>query len=87
MYKRTVSQADFEIHKIFGEDLKNSIKEAREVYEESIVCSDNPKKLYKYIRSSLSSKISIPLIKKEDGIVCQTDTAEVLVDTFSLLKI
>ncbi|KAL3268094.1 hypothetical protein HHI36_007221 [Cryptolaemus montrouzieri] len=84
-YKRTNLKAVFLIHNQFARKLKKSISEARSVFEESVAHSENRKKLYKYIRSSLSSKVTVPLLQKDDGTFCgsQSESAEVLHDSFS----
>ncbi|KAL3279643.1 hypothetical protein HHI36_017149, partial [Cryptolaemus montrouzieri] len=79
-YKRTNLEADFLIHNQFARKLKKDIIEAKSVFEESVAHSENTKKLFKYIRSSLPSKVTVPLLQKEDGTFCgsQSEFEEVL---------
>ncbi|XP_050514926.1 uncharacterized protein LOC126890122 [Diabrotica virgifera virgifera] len=79
-YRRTNRIEDLLIHRNFARDLKKSLHEARVAYEESIAISSNCKKLYKYIRSSLTTKVSIPLLEKDNGDISQSnyENAEVL---------
>ncbi|CAH1101586.1 unnamed protein product [Psylliodes chrysocephalus] len=83
--KTTKRHDDFVNHRRFANDLSNVIDNARREYEEYIASSDNPKKLFKHIRCSLSSKVSVPLLKKTDGNLCNNDqeTAEALANHFS----
>ncbi|KAL3267916.1 hypothetical protein HHI36_007054 [Cryptolaemus montrouzieri] len=77
-------EADFLIHNQFARKLEKDFSEARSVFEESVADSENPKKLFEYIRSSLSSKVTLTLPQKEDGTFygSQSESAEVLADSF-----
>ena len=83
-FKQSKTTPDFDIHRRFSNSVRSAIREAKSNYEESIAQSNNPKKLYKYIRSTLTSKVSIPLLRKKNGEICNNnlESAEVLADFF-----
>uniref|UniRef100_A0A6P7GC01 Uncharacterized protein LOC114336248 n=1 Tax=Diabrotica virgifera virgifera TaxID=50390 RepID=A0A6P7GC01_DIAVI len=83
-YKRTGDTRDLQTHKNYTGILKKYNNEARMAYEESTVSCNDSKKLYKYIRSAMSSKVSIPLLKKHDETICHNtcEVANIVEDTF-----
>ena len=84
-FRRSNNRNDFQAHRIFSNNLAAALKTSRRDHEESIANSDNNKKLYKFIRANLSTKVNIPLLQKNDGSICTTDneTAEALADNFA----
>lgn len=84
-YKRTRDTDDWQTHKNFSKTLKAQIDEARGKYEENIVNSRDVKKLFKYIRCSLSTKVTTPFLQRRDGTLCSDnlESAEELCRFFS----
>lgn len=84
-YKQTRLTVDFSNHRNYSNRVKVLLDNLRHNFEESIIASGNSKKVFKYIRSSLSSKVAIPLLLKDDGSLCSSnkETSEILSLTFS----
>ncbi|KAG5895244.1 hypothetical protein JTB14_036400 [Gonioctena quinquepunctata] len=45
----------------------NKIEYERKKYKNQVIQSGNPKRFYKHIRSSMSTKVGIPEIRKNNG--------------------
>ena len=54
------------------------------MFEDNLAKTESSKKFYKYIRSSLSTKVSIPLLRKPDDNLCisNKETADLLAVKF-----
>ena len=83
-YKRSPSENKYLDHRRFSNHVVSELKKARKIFEDNLAKSESSKKFYKYIRSSLSTKVGIPLLRKPDGNLCLSnkETADLLADEF-----
>jgi hypothetical protein len=65
-YRQSGLEIDFANHRKFSNSLSKEIRRARANYEQSICESNNSKRFYKYIRSNLNSKVSIPSLRLQN---------------------
>ena len=84
-YRRTKLAEDYISHRIFSNTLIKEIKKARNNYEESIVSSENPKVVFKYIKRALSSVTKELRLNRPDNSKTMSDneTANLLAKFFS----
>ncbi|KAL3267205.1 hypothetical protein HHI36_011341 [Cryptolaemus montrouzieri] len=74
----------------FANHMSLSIRSAKKAFEENLVTSKDRRKLFRYLRSSLSSKVSIPMVRRStgeqcDGIAeCASIFADVFADSYSI---
>ncbi|KAJ3644251.1 hypothetical protein Zmor_026919 [Zophobas morio] len=82
-YKATGTQADYDQHRNFSNILKQDLKKAKQNYETKLVTS-GPKAVFKYVRSKLSTKVSVPIVadKHNKLATSETETANLLADFF-----
>lgn len=69
-YRRSGRAEDFEMHRRYSNNISYLLRKAKTVYLDGIASSSNKKKLFKYVRSHLSNKISTPLVRDINGDVC-----------------
>ncbi|KAL3285722.1 hypothetical protein HHI36_000250 [Cryptolaemus montrouzieri] len=83
-YLRCRSRLNYDTHRQFANHLSLSIQRAKKAFEENLVTSKDRKKLFKYLRSSLSSKVSIPMVRRSTGEQCDgsAECASIFVDVF-----
>ncbi|XP_063924466.1 uncharacterized protein LOC135138425 [Zophobas morio] len=83
-YKNSSSEDRYREHRIFSNHVTTELKKARQLFENNLTETESPKKFYKYIRSMLSTKVGIPLLRKPDGSLCTSNqqTADLLADEF-----
>lgn len=83
-YKRSQDREDFLSHRNVSNHLSSMLRRAKADYEDTLITSDNKKKFYKYVRSKISSKVSVPLLRDDHGNICQNpcDTANTFADHF-----
>jgi hypothetical protein len=67
-FKKSHAQQDYDIHRHFSNAVSANLHKARPAYEENL--STDPKKIYKYIRRSLNTKVSVPQLRNDDGSLC-----------------
>jgi hypothetical protein len=67
----------------FSNTVSANLHKARQAYEENL--STDPKKVYKYIRRSLNTKVSVPQLRNDDGSLCFDDnkTANIFAKYFA----
>lgn len=84
-FRRSRSDSDFLQHRILSNSLSQAIRQAKTDYEDSIISGGNCRQFYKYVRSRLASKVSLPLLRATDGSVCSNNQhiAEMFADSFS----
>jgi hypothetical protein len=76
-YKWTGQDVDFAAHRNYSNNLKCELVQARSRYENNLV-SKEPKAIFKYTRSKMISKVSLPVVKDMKGSLCakNSDTAD-----------
>ncbi|KAL3269797.1 hypothetical protein HHI36_008856 [Cryptolaemus montrouzieri] len=72
-YLRYRSDIDYNDHRRLSNELRMKIRNGKNTYESDIVNSKNPKKIFKYVRSHLSSKVQNPQIRITDGVISNDD--------------
>ncbi|XP_044757719.1 uncharacterized protein LOC123315882 [Coccinella septempunctata] len=84
-FLRSGLDCDYRIHRSYSNVLDQEISKAKRQYESKIGLSSDRKKFFKYVRSSLNSKVSTPLVRDASGSMCGSlrETSEVLADVFS----
>lgn len=84
-YLRHRSDANYNTHRQYSNQLIYSIRQAKNSYQEHIASSKDRKKFFKYVRSSLNSKVSTPLLRNPTGDLCSTnfESAEVMAQSFA----
>lgn len=84
-FKRSHSEDDFIRHRRFSDSLSSEIKRVRTEHFNAIAASDNSKKFFKQVRSSLSTRVSLPLLRNTDGSMLSDDylVASKFADVFS----
>lgn len=84
-FKRSGDPADYNNHRLFSNQLSLSMHRARTRYEDNISVSKNPKKFYKYVKSHLHAKVSIPSLHDSNGLPCSSNeqVANLFADFFS----
>lgn len=84
-YRRSGLDSDYAGHRRLSNELSALISFSRREYELGIVNSSNPKRLYKYVRSSLSSKVATPQLRNEQGEVTGVDeeVASIFAESFA----
>lgn len=84
-FLRGRSPVDYENHRSFSNFVSQSVKTARTSYERRLVTSRNKKRLFRYVRASLNSKVSIPTVRNESGDICDGhgESANVLSTSFA----
>ncbi|KAJ3626512.1 hypothetical protein MTP99_017003 [Tenebrio molitor] len=82
-YKSTRQDVDFTAHRNYSNNLKCELVQARSRYENNLV-SKGPKAIFKYTRSKMISKVSLPVVKDTKGSLCakNQDTADCLASFF-----
>ena len=63
-YRRSRNQQDLTDHRNFAKRLTTMIRNSRKNFENKLANEKNLKKLFKYIRLSIKSRVSIPMLKK-----------------------
>ncbi|XP_044766875.1 uncharacterized protein LOC123322877 [Coccinella septempunctata] len=83
-YRRHLRSQDYENHRIFSRELKSMLKSAKRQFEDKIASSRDRKKFYKFVRSTIKTKVSTPRIRRADGTLCELhqESAEVFADSF-----
>ncbi|EFA09338.1 hypothetical protein TcasGA2_TC001664 [Tribolium castaneum] len=81
IYKRSGKQSDYSVHRSFSNNLRETIREARRKYENSLAASKDPKLFYKYVRSKTSASVIVPKLKHLDGSLIDDD--HVVADEFA----
>ncbi|CAH1371486.1 unnamed protein product, partial [Tenebrio molitor] len=66
-----IPKKDYDIHRHFSNTVSANLHKARQAYEENL--STDPKKVYKYIRRSLNTKVSVPQLRNDDESLCFDD--------------
>ena len=66
-FRRSHLEDDFVRHRRFSDSLSSKIKRAKTEYFNAIAASDNSKKFFKQVKSSLSTRVSLPLLRNTDG--------------------
>lgn len=84
-YVQSGSNQDFERHRTFSNTLTQDLRTAKANYENHLV-DKGPKTLYKYVRQNLTTKVSSPLVRNNQGDVCEDDAecANTLASYFQL---
>lgn len=84
-FRRSRSDEEFQAHRLFSNHLSLRISRARNEFEQGLAASNDPKKLYKYIRCQLDSKVAIPQLRRADGSISSnhSEVANLFADTFS----
>lgn len=84
-FRRSRSDADYNAHRLFSNNLSLNIRRAKLQYEDKIASGCNRKEFYKYVRSCLSSKVTTPILRDSSGQILdnRAKTAELLADSFS----
>ena len=82
-FKATKLESDYREHRKFSNKLSFDLKKAKTQYENSLIGKGN-KAIYKYARQKMSSKVSMPLIRRPDGSLSESnlETANLLADYF-----
>jgi hypothetical protein len=82
-FKKSHAQQDYDIHRHFSNTVSANLHKARQAYEENL--STDPKKVYKYIRRSLNTKVSVPQLRNDDESLCFDDnkTANIFAKYFA----
>lgn len=71
-YKRTNSSDDYSLHRLFANQLKIDINDAREKFQDSL--TDRPKAFYGYLRKHTASRVSRPILRNSMGNLCSSDS-------------
>lgn len=69
-FKRSNSPADYNLFRTFSNQLSANVRKAREVYQDGVL-SRSTKSFYSHIRRTISSKVSVPLLRRSDGTVSE----------------
>lgn len=83
-YKSSGSNQDLQIYREFSNKISRDVRDSRRNYE-NMLKTKSPKAIYKYTRSKISSVVSTPSVRRNDGSVSTSaaETAETLADVFS----
>lgn len=84
-YGQTSSLQDYRTHRKYSNKLSEDLKTARANYENGLI-NKGPKSIYKHVRSCLSAKVSVPIVRKNGGDLCGSDeeTADQFANYFEL---
>ncbi|XP_044745064.1 uncharacterized protein LOC123306927 [Coccinella septempunctata] len=84
-YVRGRKRRDYDAHRAFSSYLSATIKNAKREYELKIARSKDRKKFFKYVRSTLNSKVDTPLVYDQNNKLCSgpEESANVLADSFA----
>ena len=82
-FKKSGSLKDFKLHRTFSNKLISDTKMAKTKYENKLLES-GPKAVYRYVRQKVSSTVSSPVVRNEDGILSENnlESAETLLKFF-----
>lgn len=70
-FRRSGRQDDYAAHRIHSNRLKLAIKAAKSDYEDRLISGSDRKQFFKYVRSGVNSKVTIPVLRGENGDICQ----------------
>lgn len=84
-YLRARSDREYQVYRSYSNYLSTYIHQAKIEYERKMASPGNRKQFYKYIRSSMCGKVSIPMIRNGCGELCgsQSEVADELAEAFS----
>lgn len=84
-FLRTRADSDYINHRNLSNFVSKEIKSSKAAFENNLVSSRNPKRMFKYVRSFLNSKVGAPIVRRLDGNMCGSpvESADVLADVFS----
>lgn len=84
-FRRTGDRFIFLAHRRLSNHLSTVLKRARSSYVDDMVSSGDKKRFYKYIRSNISTKVSVPLLRDSSGAVCNDhqNVADIFASNFS----
>ncbi|KAJ3646496.1 hypothetical protein Zmor_024081 [Zophobas morio] len=71
-YKSTGSQAEFDRHRSYSNQLKHYLRSAKHRYELRLSKS-GPKTVYKYVRTKILAKVSTPIICDTDNVFARNE--------------
>jgi hypothetical protein len=82
--KQTLSNTHLLEHRRFSNQLKAEIGRAKSKYEHSLI--DKPKAFYSYVRKRIAGRVSVPVVRGVDGLLCSNfvETADTLAGSFAL---
>lgn len=83
-YTRRKEQRDYDAHRSFSNFLSSTIANAKRDYELKLTRSNDRKGFYKYVRSTLNTKVEVPLVYDRSGRPCSDpeESANILADSF-----
>lgn len=84
-YRRSGLIGDYAKHRHLSNELALLIKDSRRNFETNVVNTSNPRRLYKYVRSSMSSKVTTPQLRNKNGILTSLndEVASIFADSFA----
>ncbi|KAJ3640529.1 hypothetical protein Zmor_003822 [Zophobas morio] len=82
-FKVSGSQYDYDQHRVFSNKLKSDIRSAKYRYELNVT-KRGPKAVYKFVRGKMLSKVSVPIMCKNDNTLAANEhqSANLLADFF-----
>lgn len=66
-YLRSRSDADYRNHRSYSNFVSSEIDKAKTSYESQLASGKNRKKFFKYMRATMNSKVSAPLVRNSAG--------------------
>lgn len=84
-FLRSRTETDYDTHRRYSNSLSSIISSSKMDYERRLATSKNKRKFYKYLRSTMNTKVSVPIVKDSTGKLCasQIESADILSETFA----
>lgn len=84
-YLRSRRDEDYVAHRIYSNRIKVLLEGAKSSFESNLASSRDRKKFFRYVRSNLNTKVTIPMVRNRQGCESKSaaESAESLSETFA----